>query len=310
MKIQQIKDYKEITNAKDSVLVLGYFDGLHRGHKALFDQAREIAKRNHLALTVLTFNESPRLALSRFTPDLLLHLTASEKRYEKFAEYGVDYLYLIDFTSTFSKLSAKDFLENYIKQLRAKAIVVGFDYKFGHDRKDATDLAQQFDGEVVVVPEVQDKGEKISSTRIRRLLFDGDVREVNRLLGYHFSTRGIVVHGDARGRTIGFPTANLAPIDKAFLPGEGVYVSDVLVNGQAYRGMTSVGKNVTFGGRELRLEANIFAFDDEIYGQQIEIIWLDKIRDMIKFASVAALKQQLAKDKEVAQNWKNDSQVF
>lgn len=309
MEIQRIKDYKDITNAKDSVLVLGYFDGLHRGHKALFDKAKEIAKRDNLALTVLTFNESPRLALSRFTPDLLLSLTSPEKRYEKFAEYGVDYLYLIDFTSTFSKLSAKNFLENYIKQLRAKTIVVGFDYKFGHDRKDAIDLAQQFNGEVVVVPEVQDDGEKISSTRIRQLIFDGNIKEVNRLLGYNFSTRGIVVHGDARGRTIGFPTANLAPIDNVFLPGDGVYVSDVIVNGKSYRAMTSVGKNVTFGGTELRLEANIFDFKDEIYGETVEIIWLDKIRDMVKFAGADELIEQLKSDKEVAANWKKDSQV-
>ena len=309
MEIQRIKDYKDITNAKDSVLVLGYFDGLHRGHKALFDKAKEIAKRDNLALTVLTFNESPRLALSRFTSDLLLSLTSPEKRYEKFAEYGVDYLYLIDFTSTFSKLSAKNFLENYIKQLRAKTIVVGFDYKFGHDRKDAIDLAQQFNGDVVVVPEVQDNGEKISSTRIRQLIFDGNIKEVNRLLGYNFSTRGIVVHGDARGRTIGFPTANLAPIDNVFLPGDGVYVSDVIVNGKSYRAMTSVGKNVTFGGTELRLEANIFDFKDEIYSETVEIIWLDKIRDMVKFAGADELIEQLKSDKEVAANWKKDSQV-
>lgn len=304
MEIQRIKDYKDITNAKDSVLVLGYFDGLHRGHKALFDKAKEIAKRDNLALTVLTFNESPRLALSRFTSDLLLSLTSPEKRYEKFAEYGVDYLYLIDFTSTFSKLSAKNFLENYIKQLRAKTIVVGFDYKFGHDRKDAIDLAQQFNGDVVVVPEVQDNGEKISSTRIRQLIFEGNIKEVNRLLGYNFSTRGIVVHGDARGRTIGFPTANLAPIDNVFLPGDGVYVSDVIVNGKSYRAMTSVGKNVTFGGTELRLEANIFDFKDEIYSETVEIIWLDKIRDMVKFAGTDELIEQLKSDKEVAANWK------
>ncbi len=310
MDIQRIKDYKDIKNDKDSVLVLGYFDGLHRGHKALFDKAREIAERQDLSLTVLTFNESPRLALSRFTPDLLLNLTSPEKRYEKFAEYGVDQLYLIDFTSAFSKVSSDSFLENYIKQLRAKTIVVGFDYKFGHDRKDVSYLAQQFDGEVVVVPEVQDKGEKIGSTRIRQLIFDGNIKEVNRLLGYEFSTRGIVVHGDARGRTIGFPTANLAPIDRVYLPGDGVYVSDVIVNGKTYRAMTSIGKNMTFDGTELRLEANIFDFKDDIYGETIEIIWLDKIRDMIKFSGADELVRQLNSDKEVALNWKKDSQVL
>lgn len=109
MNIQHIKDARDINRTRDSVLVLGYFDGLHKGHKALFDQARSIAKRNQLDLTVLTFNESPRLALARFTPELLLNLTAPEKSYEKFAEYGVDDLYLVDFTSAFSKVSSEEF---------------------------------------------------------------------------------------------------------------------------------------------------------------------------------------------------------
>lgn len=308
MEIQEIKNYKDIKVSQDSVLVLGYFDGLHRGHKALFDKAKEIADRDNLQVVVLTFKESPRLAFVKFTPDLLLHLTSPEKRYAKFAEYGVDRLYLADFTTTFSKTSSDDFIKYYIDSLSAKTIVVGFDYKFGHDRKDATDLAQQFNGDVVVVPEVQDNGEKISSTRIRQLIFDGNIKEVNRLLGYNFSTRGIVVHGDARGRTIGFPTANLAPIDRTFLPADGVYVSDVLVDGKRYRAMTSIGKNVTFGGTDLRLEVNIFAFEGDIYGESIEIIWLDKIRDMVKFNGIDDLVVQLKSDKSIALNWKKDSQ--
>lgn len=310
MNIQQINDARSIKTTRDSVLVLGYFDGLHRGHKALFDQAREIAERDQLELSVLTFNESPRLALARFTPELLLNLTAPQKRYDKFAEYGVDNLYLIDFTSSFSKGSSKEFLETYIKALRAKTIVVGFDYKFGHDRKDANYLSEIFDGQVIVVPEVQENGEKISSTRIRKEILSGNVSEVNRLLGYEFSTKGIVVHGDARGRSIGFPTANLAVLDRVYTPGDGVYVTDIIVSGKRYRSMTSVGKNVTFGGQDLRLEANIFDFQEDIYGETVEIIWLDKIRGMEKFSSADKLVEQLKKDKKIAQNWRKNSNVF
>ncbi|WP_286783635.1 MULTISPECIES: bifunctional riboflavin kinase/FAD synthetase [Streptococcus] len=310
MNIQQIKDARDIKRTRDSVLVLGYFDGLHKGHKALFDQAREIAKRDQLELTVLTFNESPRLAFARFTPELLLNLTSPEKRYEKFSEYGVTDLYLIDFTSDFSKKTSKEFLETYIKALRAKTIVVGFDYKFGHDRKDANDLAEIFDGQVIVVPEVQDAGKKISSTRIRQEILLGNVSEVNRLLGYEFSIKGIVVHGDARGRTIGFPTANLAVLDRVYLPGDGVYVSDIIVSGKRYRSMTSIGKNVTFGGQDLRLEANIFDFDEDIYGETVEIIWLDKIRGMEKFSGADELVKRLKIDKEIAQNWGKNRKLF
>lgn len=308
MEIQEIKNYKDIKANQDSVLVLGYFDGLHRGHKALFDRAREIAERDNLQVVVLTFKESPRLAFAKFTPDLLLHLTYPEKRYAKFAEYGVDKLYLTDFTTAFSKTSSDDFIKYYIDGLKAKAVVVGFDYKFGHNRTDSDYLSRNFSGQVITVDEVTENGQKISSSRIRHLINQGNVKEANHLLGYDFSTRGMVVHGDARGRTIGFPTANLAPIDRTFLPADGVYVSDVLVDGKRYRAMTSIGKNVTFGGTDLRLEANIFDFEGDIYGESIEIIWLDKIRDMVKFDGIDELVAQLKSDKSIALNWKKDSQ--
>ncbi|MCA1358487.1 bifunctional riboflavin kinase/FAD synthetase [Streptococcus iniae] len=306
MKITQIKSFEEINETKDTILVLGYFDGLHKGHKALFDKAKELAEKKNLKIVSLTFNESPKLAFARFSPELLLHISYPEQRYHKFAEYGVEELYLLDFTTTFSKVSSDDFIKNYIGKLRAKHIVVGFDYKFGHNRTDSDYLQRNFDGTVYTIDEVSINNRKVSSTWIRELIQAGDVNKANQLLGYEFLTRGMVVHGDARGRTLGFPTANLAPIDRTYLPADGVYVADVLVNKKRYRSMTSIGKNVTFGGKELRLEANIFDFDGDIYGESIEIIWLDKIRDMTKFDGIEDLISQLNKDKEIALNWKKD----
>ncbi|MFC3932731.1 bifunctional riboflavin kinase/FAD synthetase [Streptococcus dentapri] len=303
MEIITIKNHSDIYQKEDTVLVLGYFDALHKGHKVLFEQAKKIAEKEQLKVAALSFFESPKLAFSRFEPDLLNHLTYPEKRYSKFEEYGVDYLYLTNFTSDFSQVSSDDFIKTYIKNLRAQAIVVGFDYKFGHNRTDADYLSRNFKGQVVTVDAVKQDGEKISSTRIRQLIAKGEVAQANQLLGYEFSTRGLVVHGDARGRTIGFPTANLAPIDRTFLPADGVYVTDVLVKGQRYRAMTSIGKNVTFGGRELRLEANIFNFDGDIYGEKLELIWLDKIRPMIKFKGIDELVQQLYTDQKLAKSW-------
>lgn len=304
MDITTIKHYTELSAKEPLVLVLGYFDGLHRGHKALFDEAQKIAQEKDLKIAVLTFKESPKLAFTRFNPDLLLHITYPEKRYEKFAEYGVDYLYLTDFTSDFASISSDDFITHYIKGLNTQAVVVGFDYHFGHNKTNAAYLARNCQFEVVTVPEVQDKGQKISSTRIRQLIRSGQIEEANCLLGFEFSTRGIVVHGDARGRTIGFPTANLAPIDRTFIPDDGVYVADVLVKGKRYRSMTSVGKNITFDGKELRLEAHLFDFDGDIYGETIEIFWLSKIREMVKFKNIDDLSQQLKIDKKLSKNWK------
>lgn len=303
MKIFHLTCSEDLVPSQPVVLVLGYFDALHKGHQTLFDRARTIAQERGLEVAVLTFPESPKLAFTRFSPDLLLHLAYPEKRFAKFADQGVDRLYLTDFTSRFAKTSAADFIQNYILKLGAQVVVVGFDYHFGHERATATDLAASGLVEVVTVAEVQDDGEKISSTRIRRAVKKGNMETVHRLLGEPFSTRGMVVHGDARGRTMGFPTANLAPIDRTFLPAEGVYVADVLVRGQCYRSMTSVGKNVTFDGQDLRLEAHLFDFDEDIYGETIEIFWLSKIRDMVKFQNMTELANQLEIDKKIAKKW-------
>ena len=303
MKITSINDYKDIQQEKETVLVLGYFDALHRGHKVLFDKARQIADDKQFEVAVLTFNESPQLTFQRFTDDLLLHITAPKRRCDLFEAYGTDQLYLTDFNSDFARTSSDDFIARYIKRLKAQEVVVGFDYKFGHHRTDADYLARNFSGNVHVIEEQQSDGEKISSTRVRQLIREGKVKEANKLLGHEFSTRGIVVHGDALGRTIGFPTANLAPIDRTFLPADGVYVADVVIDGKRYRSMTSLGKNVTFGGTELRLEANIFDFEGDIYGKTIEVFWLDYIRDMIKFNNIDELCAQLEADKKIAEKF-------
>ena len=253
---------------------------------------------------MLTFPESPKLAFVRYQPDLLLHLNSPEEREQLLEAQGVDYLYLIDFTSCFAGNKAEDFFEKYVKRLKAKAVVAGFDYHFGSDKKEAEELSQYFDGQIVIVSSVNEDDKKISSTRIRQAIKEGRVAEASKLLGYPLSTRGIVVHGNARGRTIGYPTANLAPLDRVFLPGDGVYVVEVEHNGRRYKGMASVGKNVTFEGDELRFEANIFDFSKDIYGDTIKIYWLDKIRDMVKFDGIESLLNQLKSDEVIARAWK------
>lgn len=303
MKIRRINNELEINQEEDTVLVLGYFDGLHKGHQTLFKEARKITEKQGLKIAVLTFPESPKLAFVRYEPELMLHLNHPEERAAHLENLGVDYLYLIDFTSHFSKNTAQEFFDKYVAALKAKAVVAGFDYHFGSDKRKAEELADYFDGQIVIVSSVNQDEEKISSTRIRETIQNGDVAKAHQLLGYPLSTRGIVVHGNARGRTIGYPTANLAPLDRVILPADGVYVVDVEHNGKIYRGMASVGKNVTFEGDELRFEANLFDFAEEIYGDTIRIIWLDKIRDMVKFDGIEELVAQLKSDEEVARNW-------
>lgn len=303
MKTIRIKNEQNIQQIEHTVLVLGYFDGLHKGHQALFAEARKIAAAKDLKIAVLTFPESPKLAFVRYQPSLMLHLTSPEERLQQLENLGVDYLYLVDFTSQFARNTAEQFFTKYISRLKAKTVIAGFDYHFGSDRRSAEDLEKLFEGQVIIVPSVNFNGVKISSTRIRETVLAGNVAESNQLLGYSLSTSGIVVHGNERGRTIGYPTANLAPLDRVILPADGVYVVDVEHDGQMYRGMASVGKNVTFEGDELRFEANIFDFSQDIYGDTIRIFWLDKIRDMVKFDNVDELVKQLQADKEIARYW-------
>lgn len=303
MNIRTIKDFNELQKEEPTVLVLGYFDGIHLGHKALFERARKVADERGLTVTVLTYPESPRLAFSRFTPELLLHLTSQEQRYLLLEKNGVDQLVMTPFTSEFASNTPEEFIERYVKGLNAQALVAGFDYHFGNCRADVQDLMELFDGQVEIVSEVSLRGEKVSSTRIRQAIQSGDVSLANQLLGYPFMTEGIVVHGDARGRTIGYPTANLAPLDRVHLPSEGVYVAEVEVDGKRYRAMTSVGKNVTFDGTELRIEAHIFGFDRFIYGEKMTIFWLEKIRDMVKFDGIEGLMEQMKSDESYALHW-------
>ena len=303
MNIRTIKDFNELQKEEPTVLVLGYFDGIHLGHKALFERARKVADERGLTVTVLTFPESPRLAFSRFTPELLLHLTSQEQRYLLLEKNGVDQLVMTPFTSEFASNTPAEFIERYVKGLNAQALVAGFDYHFGNCRADVQDLMELFDGQVEIVSEVSLSGEKVSSTRIRQAIQSGDVSLANQLLGYPFMTEGIVVHGDARGRTIGYPTANLAPLDRVYLPSEGVYVAEVEVDGKRYRAMTSVGKNVTFDGTELRIEAHIFGIDRFIYGEKMTIFWLEKIRDMVKFDGIEGLMEQMKSDESYALHW-------
>lgn len=303
MNIRTITTANQIHVECETVLVLGYFDGLHLGHQELFKKARQIADEKDLKVALLTFPESPKLAFVRYQSELLLHLQSPEDRFRTLKKLGVDELYLIDFTTDFASKTAKEFVDQFVKALRARVLIAGFDYSFGCDKKTASDLSAYFGGQVEVIEPVLDQGEKISSTRIRKAVLEGHVKEAARLLGRPSASRGIVVHGDARGRTIGYPTANLAPNDRTYLPSDGVYVVDVDFKGQTYRGMASVGKNVTFDGKELRFEVNLFDFTGDIYGHTLTIHWLDKIRDMVKFDGVASLVAQLEEDEVVARQW-------
>jgi riboflavin kinase/FMN adenylyltransferase len=298
MKVSKFKE-KNVDPAP-TILVLGYFDGLHRGHQALFDKARDLAREKNASISVLTFPESPILVFEKFQEDLLKHLTSYDQRLALFEKNGVDFLYLTDFTSHFAKLTSHDFIEKFVKKMNVISIVVGFDYQFGSDHGDLNQLS---DYETYQIAQVSEGGEKISSSRIRQAILDGNVTLANQLLGYDYEVSGLVVHGEARGRTIGYPTANIESKDYQYLPAIGVYVVDLEVAGKRYRGMASIGYNDTFGGQTKTLEVNIFDFRDEIYGEPATVYFLQLIRGMVKFDGVDALIAQMSDDEQVSREY-------
>ncbi|WP_225047465.1 riboflavin biosynthesis protein RibF [Lacticaseibacillus kribbianus] len=283
------------------VLALGFFDGVHRGHQEVLRQAKAQATARGLHLAVMTFDVHPAV-IYRHVPAASVHYLSPRKRKEALmANCGVDLLYFVHFTPEFAALDPQTFVDQYLVGLNAAVVVAGFDYTYG--KRAVANMARlpeyaagRFD--VITVPEALADGEKISSTRIRQALDDGNVDLANRLLGYHYQTSGPVVHGEARGRTLGFPTANIDTPAVERLPGIGIYVVRVNVGGRWVPGMASVGRNVTFGaGRPVTLEINLFDFHDDIYGQATQVEWLHYLRGEVKFEGAAGLIKQLETDR-------------
>ena len=282
------------------VLVLGFFDGVHRGHQAVIRRGLEEAKRCGVKLALLTFNHHPSIVFKKTAP--IRYLSSNEQKEALLAQLGVDILYRVDFTSDFSKLVPQQFVQQYIVDLHAVAVVAGFDYTYG-PKKIATmkDLPlyakKRFD--IITVGKKLEADEKISSTRIRNLIREGKVAQANRLLGRPYEMTGTVIHGDARGRTLGFPTANVFVDQRLSLPQNGVYIVKIEVSGRWYQGMASIGHNVTFeANRPLTVEINILDFHHDIYGEEVTIQWLKRLRSEIKFDSVDDLIQQLTTDEQ------------
>jgi riboflavin kinase/FMN adenylyltransferase len=282
------------------VLVLGYFDGVHKGHQEVINRGKKIADEKNLKLALMTFNHHPSIVFNKLTYETTKMLNTTKQKAKIMENLGVDYYYVMNFTSNFSKIKPQNFVDTYIVGFKAKVVVTGFDYTFGPKSIASVKhfpLYSKNRFEVVTVPEFVLDGEKVSSTRIRKLLDDGKMEEVNHLLGYTYQTSGVVVHGEKRGRILGYPTANIDVPETIRLSKVGVYVTRVTVAGKVYRGMTSIGYNDTFGdNRGLTVESYILDFSEDIYGEEITVEWVHYIRDMVKFNSVDELIAQLKAD--------------
>lgn len=284
------------------VLALGYFDGVHIGHQAVINRAKKEAEKRNCKLAVMSFNQHPSIVYKKLDAETMKYLSVPERKIELMTGLGVDYFYVIDFTYDFGTLKPQEFVDDYIIGLNADAIVAGFDYTYGP--KTIADMAHlpqyaksRFDI-VEISPQVAENKEKISSTSIREALDTGNLTKANQMLGYTYQFDGRVMHGDARGRELGYPTANIKIGKYIRLPKVGVYVVSIKVQDKWYRGMASIGYNITFEkDREKTVEVNIFDFDKMIYGEKVTVRWHHYLRDEVKFTGIEGLIEQLDQDK-------------
>ncbi|MTV81279.1 riboflavin biosynthesis protein RibF [Secundilactobacillus folii] len=289
------------------VLAMGFFDGVHRGHQAVIRRARAIADERGLALAILTYDHHPAIVYEKLSPKRSRYLTVTPRKLELFKQLGADIVYQVNFSSQFAAQSPQTFVDQYLVAFHPQVVVAGFDHTYGpKDVATMVNLPKFAKGrfEIVTVSEADIEARKISSSRIRRNLDDGDIATANELLGYRYKTTGTVIHGEARGRTLGYPTANVSHDAKYWLPGIGVYVTRVKVGNQWYPAMTSIGRNVTFGtGRPVTVEAYLLDFHDAIYGEVVTVEWDYRLRGEIKFDSVDALVKQLNQDAKDTQTY-------
>lgn len=302
--VQSVREMSDIV-LRPSVATIGFFDGVHRGHRYLIEQVREIAAAHGLASAVITFPVHPRKVMqSDYHPDLL---TTCDEKTSLLAETGIDYCMMLDFTPEVARLSARQFMAILKEKYRIEALVVGYDHRFGHNRCEGFDdyvrYGKELGIEVILARAYShDEDIKVSSSVIRHFLQEGRVSEAAEYLGYDFFLDGTVMGGYRVGRKIGFPTANLRVNDPdKVVPANGVYAVYVFLDGKRYGGMLSIGCRPTFAnGTNRSVEVNIFHFNADIYNQQICISFVRYMRPELKFDSVEELIVQLHKDAEVA----------
>ena len=285
------------------VVATGFFDGVHVGHRLVIKQLVEAAAVRGDESMVITFWPHPRNVLQKEARTLRLLTTLQQKK-EMLLSLGVDHVEVLPFTKDFSSMTTEEYLQMIMKNYGVKTVLFGYDNRMGSNAKDTDQVARAAENlglEVIrteMVP--SEKGYAVSSTKIRQRLEEGDVQGTAQMLGYHYALHGVVVAGNRIGRTLGFPTANMQLYEPLkLIPGNGVYFVKVKTVGRELYGMCNIGHRPTVASGNARtIETNIFGFDEDIYGLDIEVSFLSKIRDEIRFKSLDELKKQLESDRD------------
>ena len=309
--IQIMKVYRNIIEAHNiphAVVTIGTFDGVHLGHQAIFNKMKALAQDIGGETVVVTFEPHPRQVLNIDSSNLRFLCTPEEKL-KKFEKFGIDNVVIINFTKEFSRTPSEVFIKDYIiDHIKPAYIVVGYDHHFGKNRMGdfglLNDLMHKYNFRVERIAAQDVENIAVSSTKIRHALSVGNVKSANRLLGYTYSITAEVVVGNKIGRTLGFPTANLElPKEYMLINNRGVYACLVDYEGKTYKAMANIGHRPTIGDRSESnplIEVNLFDFDGDLYGKQIHVSFIDRIRSEEKFKGLEELKAQLEQDREKA----------
>ncbi len=293
----------EVQKNKNTVITLGTFDGIHLGHKKIIEGVIKKAEKLNARSFLITFNPHPRSIVSKGHSIKLLHTL--EEKIDILKDLGIQNLLIIKFTQEFSQLSSEEFVKNYIiNGIGLNEIVIGYDHHFGKgrggDEQTLREMGKEFDFNVTKVDAVNINGTSVSSTKIRNALADGNINMANSFLGRYYSFNGKVIKGDGRGRTLGFPTANIKlNNENKLLPAIGIYAVELMMTNEKHFGLMSIGKRPTFYNEgQLTTEIYIYDFDRDIYNENVTVKVIERIRGEEKYSSPEELVAQMKKDKE------------
>jgi len=296
--MQVEEELARVSPDRETVLSIGVFDGVHLGHKHLLSQLIEQARERNLLAGVVTFRQHPEEVVLPGTR--LPFLTDSAERSNLLQRAGVDTVITLSFTRELAQLDARRFIGLLQQYLKMRGMVIGPDFALGRNREGNLDtilrLGEEMGFTVTMVPPLLIDGEVVSSTAIRGAILAGDMRKVNRFAGRPFKLHGQVVAGAGRGAGLGFPTANLDIDPEQALPADGVYAGWAYIDGKAYPSLTNIGNCPTFDGSERTAEAYLIDYQGDLYGRELRVEIIERLRDEVKFGDAEELKQQMAED--------------
>ena len=286
---------KKLNNTNPSIVTIGTFDGVHIGHEYLINEV--IKHNNDLITTAIVFNRPPKEIITNLNTPMIMTLKDKNKRIK---EMGVKNLITLDFDNHIKSLSCKEFIKILKENININILAIGEDTSLGKDKigpyNGLEEILKSFGASLVSVNNKLNKGAKISSSEIKKVILDGNIKKANSFLANSFSVEGTVIEGKKNGRELGYPTANIVTEKDLIVPKDGVYKTTTLFQGKEYLSATSIGNNPTFNGSKRSIETYIIDFNQNIYGENIRIIFKDFIRSQIKFSKIEELKSQMMDD--------------